>query len=192
MTGDDLPMRSRMQSRGSEIVLVAARELRLLLGLMLVLFVTSETWRFIGRLPLPRLLPLLAVVLGTSILVAVVGVRRVLSGLDPTTARRAATRVALEVVAFGGALLGGFTALGAGTMDVPLVAEWTGVPVSAVTSIGLGDAVVVTRALAQVAAFLAVLGALAFAVEAVLDPDTRATLLADLLDAPQEEVDLSP
>ena len=52
-------------------------------------------------------------------------------------------------------------------------------------------AVVATVGVA-VAAFLAVLGALAFAVEVVLDPDTRATLLADLLDAPQEEVDLSP
>ena len=192
MTSGDLPMRSRMQSRGSEIVLVAARELRLLLGLMLVLFVTSETWRYVGRLTLTRLVPLLAVVLGTSILVAVVGVRRVLSGLDPTTRRRAVTRVALEVVAFGGALLGIFTALGACTMDVTMVAEWTGVPVSEVTSIGLGDAVVVTRALAQVAAFLAALGALAFAVEAVLDPDTRATLLDDLLDAPREAADLSP
>ena len=192
MTSGDLPTRSRLRSRGSEVVLVAARELRLLLGLMLVLFVTSETWRYVGRLPLPRLLPLLAVVSGTALLVAVVGVRRVLSGLDRSTRRRAVTRVALEVIGFGGAVLGVFTVLGAVTMDVALVAEWTGVPVGSVPSIGLGDVVVVTRALAQVAAFLAVLGALAFAVEVVLDPDTRDTLLADLLDQPQEEADLSP
>jgi hypothetical protein len=77
-----------------------------------------------------------------------------------------------------------FTVLGAVTMDVLLVAEWTGVPAGEVASIGLGDVVVVTRALVQVAAFLAALGALAFAVEVVVDPGTRATLLGDLLDAP--------
>ncbi|MGY1672587.1 hypothetical protein [Geodermatophilus sp. SYSU D00710] len=45
-----------------------------------------------------------------------------------------------------------------------------------------GSALVLTRALVQVAAFLAALGALAFAVEVVVDPATRSPLVRDLVD----------
>ncbi|MGY1741056.1 MULTISPECIES: hypothetical protein [unclassified Blastococcus] len=183
--GERRPARSRLRSRGADVVLVTVRELRLLLGLLLVLFVTSETWRYIGRLALWRLVVLLTITVGGALLVAAIGLPRALPGwVDRRLRRRATARVSSEAIGFGAALCVGLVLLGATTMDRQLVSEWTGVPAAAVTSLGAGGPeVVVPRSLIQVAAFLAALGALAFAAEAVVDPATRDTLLRDLVDA---------
>ncbi|MGY1617417.1 hypothetical protein ACI797_11825 [Geodermatophilus sp. SYSU D00691] len=182
MTDPRSPTRpARLRTRGADVVLVTVRELRLLLGLLLVLFVTSETWRYVGRLGPARLLLVVTVVVGGALGVATVGLRRSLpTSLDRSTTRRSTARVATEVVGFGAALFAGFTAFGALTVDEQLVEEWTSAPADVLFGLH-GAPVVVTRALVQVAAFLGALGALAFSVEAVVDPAARQTLLHDLL-----------
>jgi hypothetical protein len=162
--------------------MVVVRELRLLLGLLVVLFMTSETWRYVGRLTGPRLAAVVVALLGASMLVVVVGLRRVYAdSLRREDVRRAVVRVAGEVVAFAAALLVGFGLVGVVTIDAGLVAEWTSGSSEVVVSLDLGQPpLVLTRPLLQVSAFLAALGALAFAVEAISDPDTRLTLLRDL------------
>ncbi|GAB3306556.1 hypothetical protein GCM10027451_13970 [Geodermatophilus aquaeductus] len=81
-------------------------------------------------------------------------------------ARRAAARVAAEVV----------------SVDAGLVAEWSGSRDGVLVSLGAADPpLVVTRQLLQVAAFLAALGGLSFAVEVIADAGTRETLVRDLV-----------
>lgn len=175
---------ARRASRGADVVLVAVRELRLLLGLLLILFITAETWRYIGRLAAPRLVLLVVVGFGAALLVVVIGLRRALGKtLGRVDLRRATTRVAGEVVAFGLIIFVAFVLVGVITVDAQLVAEWTGVEGGVLASLEVGrPPLVVTRGLLQVAALLASLGALVFAVEAVIDPGTRETLLRDLVE----------
>ncbi|WP_249998307.1 hypothetical protein [Actinoplanes sp. M2I2] len=174
-------MRSQLASRGADVVLVTVRELRLMLGLLLILFITSETWRYIGRLATFRLVVLEVATFVAALLVVVLGLRHTLG--PSAAAGRAVVRVAAEVVAFGAALFLTFVVVGVISVDAGLVAEWSGRPDGVLLSIGLGDpALVVSRQLLQVAAFLAALGALVFATEVIADAGTRHTLIHDLIE----------
>ena len=171
---------ARVASRGADVVLVTVREMRLLLGLLLVLFVTSETWRYIGRLSVPRFLLLLSITVIVALLVVVLGLRHMIRS---SAARAAITRVGGEVLAFGAALFLVFSLVGVISMDADLVAEWTGAPDAVLLSLGLGrPPMVLTAPLLQVAGFLASLGALAMAVEVVTDASTRRLLVGDLVE----------
>lgn len=178
--------RHLVRARGADVILVAVRELRLLMGVLLILFVTSETWRYVGRLTGPRLGLIMAVALSTTVLLAATGLQRALREvLGRGLARRAAVRLVGEAMTFGLAVTVGFVALGFVTVDRDLVAEWTGAPAAVWASAEIAALpLVLTRSLVQVAAFLGALGALVFAIEAVVDPATRQTLLRDLLEEP--------
>ena len=123
-----------------------------------------------------------AVAVGAAVLMTVVGLRRTVPASRRDLRRKATLRVVGEVIGFGLLLTLGFVVLGLGTVDRELAAEWTGAPAAVVWSAGFGEpTLVITRPLLQVAIFLGALGALAFALEAVIDPTTRKTLLRDLL-----------
>ena len=178
-TGRPRTGRSQFASRGADVVLVTVRELRLLLGLLLVLFVTSETWRYIGRLAALRLVLFVVVTLAAALLVVALGLRRT---IGPPAVRRATVRVAVEVVTFGATLFAVFTAVGIVSIDAGLVAEWSGSQDGVLVSFGVGSPpLALTRELLQVSAFLAALGALSFAVEVISDDGTRHTLVRDLV-----------
>lgn len=171
------------------MVLVAARELKVLLGLVFVLFLTAEVWRFIGRLDPVRLIVLVCGVIATAMLIPVAGLRRTL----PTTMgsgmlRRATTRVVGEVLAFGLTLGLSLVAFGFLTMDRALVAEWSGAPPGVLwTWSGGGWRLDLTPPLVQVGAFLGSISMVAFALEVLTDEQTRHTLVGDLID-PQARV----
>jgi hypothetical protein len=184
-------VRSRVAARGVDVVLVTVRELRLLLGLLLVLFVTSETWRYVGRLTTSRLVLFVLATLAGALLVVGLGVRRT---VGRSAVRRATVRVAVEVLAFTAALFAAFTVIGVLSVDAGLVAEWSGSPDGVLVTLGVGSPpLVLTAPLLQVSGFLAALGGLSFAVEVISDADTRATIVRDLVDpddgdpAPQQE-----
>lgn len=180
--------RAQALRRVAGALAVAIRELRLLFGLLLILFLTSEVWRYAGRLEVPRLaFVILSALVGAGIVIGV-GLR---GTLPPTVSRsigrRAALRVFTEVTTFGVLLCLLFSVLGFVTMDYSLVQEWSGegsmrvlldIPV-------LGQRLILTPPLLQVSACLGALGSLVFAFEAVLDTETRAALLSDLVDGPQ-------
>ena len=181
---DDVPgrrtVRSQVASGGADVVLVTVRELRLLLGLLLILFVTSETWRYVGQLPVVRVVLFTLATLGAAVLVVAAGLRRM---VPRPAVRHATVRVAAELVAFGAALFATFAVIGLVSVDAGLAAEWSGRQGGVLLSLGVGDPpLVLTRQLLQVAAFLASLGALVFAVEVIADAGTRRTLLRDLDD----------
>ena len=177
-TGRALTRRSQLAARGVDVVLVTVRELRLVLGLLLILFVTSETWRYIGRLTTPRLVLFVLTILCAALLVVGLGLRRTLAR---PAVRRATLRVAAEILTFGASLFATFTFMGVLTVDAELAAEWSGSPDGVLLSLGIGDPpLVVSRPLLQVAAFLAALGSLAFAAEVIADAGTRHELVGDL------------
>jgi hypothetical protein len=177
-------VRARFAARGVDVVLVTVRELRLLLGLLLVLFVTSETWRYVGRLPTVRLVLFVLATLAAALLVVGTGLRRT---LGPPAVRPATVRVAVEVVTFTASLFLIFTVVGVLSVDAGLAAEWSGSHDGVLVSLGIGSPpLVVTGQLLQVAAFLAALGGLSFAVEVVSDAGTRATLVRDLVEPAEE------
>lgn len=174
---------ARLASRGADVVLVTAREMRLLLGLLLVLFLTSETWRYIGRLSVPRFVLLVAITVIVALLVVGLGLRHTIGS---PAVKRAVGRVAGEVLAFGAALFLVFVAIGVLSVDADLVREWTGEPAAVLVSLGLGrPPMVLSAPLLQVGGFLASFGALAFAVEVVADASTRQLLVGDLVEPPE-------
>lgn len=81
---------------------MAVRELRLLLGLVFLLFLPAEVWRFVGRLDAARLITFSGAICAATVALTIAGLRRT---LPPTMARglvrRATTRVVGEVLAFG-------------------------------------------------------------------------------------------
>jgi hypothetical protein len=164
------------------------RELRLLLGLLLILFITAETWRYIGRLTTFRLVLFVAATVIAALLVIGLGLRQT---LGRSTVRRATARVGAEVVAFGAALFVIFVLVGVASVDAELVAEWSGSGEGVLVSLGIGTpALVLTQQLLKVSAFLAALGALVFAVEVIADASTRHTLIRDLVEpTPEAEPD---
>lgn len=166
------------------MVLVTVRELRLVLGLLLVLFVTSETWRWIGRLTAPRLVLFSLVALAAALTVVAVGLRRTVA--RPAVAR-ATVRVAAELITLGALLFGAFVTVGVLSVDAGVVADWSGTGDGVLLSLGVGDPpLVLTRPLLQVSAFLAALGALAFAIEVIVDEETRNSLLRDLVEPAEQ------
>jgi hypothetical protein len=183
------PSRLRAQAvrRVAGALAVAVRELRLLFGLLLILFVTSEVWRYAGRLEVPRLAFVLFSVLVGAGMVIGVGLHR---SLPPTVSRpiwrRAVLRVLTEVSTFGVLLCLLFSVLGFVTMDYSVVQEWSGAgPMQVLLDVSvLGQRLTLTPPLLQVSACLGALGSLVFAIEAVLDDETRAALLSDLIDGP--------
>lgn len=151
-----------------------------MLGLLLILFLTSETWRYVGRLTAPRLVLFVLATLAAALLIVGIGLRRT---LEPSAVRRATTRVTGEVIAFGALLFVTFAVVGIISVDAALVADWSGSQDGVLLSLGIGSPpLVVTRQLLQVTAFLAALGAFAFAVEVIADASTRHSLVRDLVE----------
>lgn len=183
-------MRRKLAARGADLILLTVRELRLLLGLLLILFVTSETWRYVGRLDTVRLLLLAFATVAAAALVVGLGLRRT---LDASIVGRAALRIGVAVVTFGAGLFLTLVVVGVVSVDADLAAEWSGGTADVLVSLSIGGPpLVVTRQLLQVAAFLSSLGALVLAVEVITDAGTRHTLIADLVvpadDDPAEEL----
>jgi hypothetical protein len=188
-----------------EALVLTARELRLVLTLLLVMFMTGEAWRYIGALTGPRLLVLIAgPVLATFALIGV-GLGRQLGPAETVRVRaaegepahtvvaprvahrrlvaRVRVRVWLETLLVSIAVAGLFGFLGLATVDTDLTREWSGqasVPVLQSITI-LGEELVVSATLLQVAGFLGALAALMFALEVLVDEQSRHELIDDLL-----------
>jgi hypothetical protein len=185
---------------------LTARELRLVLTLLLVMFMTGEAWRYVGALTGPRLLVLIAgPVLAAFALIGVglgrqlgpaetvrvpgaTGGARAHAVIAPRVAHRRLVarvrgRVWLETLLVSVAVAGLFGFLGLATVDADLTREWSGqasVPVQSMTI--LGEELVVSAALLQVAGFLGALAALMFALEVLVDEQSRHELIDDLLE----------
>jgi hypothetical protein len=141
--------RARRGAVVGEALVLTARELRLVLTLLLVMFMTGEVWRYVGTLAGPRLLVVVAgPVLSAFILIAVGLGRqlrpdetvRVHGTADGQPARavvaprvahrrlvaRARVRVWLETLSVSIAVAGLFGFLGVATVDAELTREWSG------------------------------------------------------------------
>jgi hypothetical protein len=196
-----------------EALVLTARELRLVLTLLLVMFMTGEVWRYAGTRTGPRLLLMIAgPVLAAFVLIWVglgrqlrpaetVRVPRAADGqathavMAPNVAhrrlvRRARGRVWLETVSVSLAVAALFTFLGVATVDAELTREWTGqASAEMFRFIKLqGEELVVSVALLQVAGFLGALSALVFAIEVLVDEQSRHELIDDLLDGYNQAV----
>jgi hypothetical protein len=191
-----------------EALLLTARELRLVLTLLLVMFMTGEAWRYVGALSRPRLVVLIAGPFLAAFGLIGVGLSRQLRAAetvlvpgtgagDPPRAvmapraayrrllARVRARVWLETLLVSTAVAGLFGFLGLATVDADLTREWSGQnSIQVLRSVTiLGEELVLSAALVQVAAFLGALAALSFAVEVVADEESRRELTDDLLDA---------
>jgi hypothetical protein len=97
---------------------------------------------------------------------------------------RARGRVWLETLSVSSAVAALFAFLGVATVDAELTGEWTGqasVEVLQVIRI-LGQEVVVSAAVLQVAGFLGALAALVSAIEVLVDEQSRYEIIDDLLE----------
>jgi hypothetical protein len=197
-------------SRGAiigEALVLTARELRLVLTLLLVMFMTGEVWRYVGTLAGPRLLVVIAGPALSAFTLIAVGLGRQLRAIatvrvpgaaagEPARAvvaprvahrrlvARARGRVWLETLSVSIAVAALFGLLGLATVDAELTREWSGHSVQVLQSIVIvGEEVVVSAALLQVAGFLGALAALVFAVEVLVDGQSRHELIDDLLES---------
>jgi hypothetical protein len=190
-----------------EALVLTARELRLVLTLLLVMFMTGEAWRYVGALTGPRLLVLIAGPVLAAFALIGVGLGRQLGPAEtvhvPGAAKgepaqaviapriahrrlvaRVRGRVWLETLLVSIAVAGLFGLLGVATVDADLTREWSGqasVPVLESITI-LGEELVVSATLLQVAGFLGALAALMFALEVLVDEQSRHELIDDLLE----------
>jgi hypothetical protein len=196
-------------SRGAlvgEALVLTARELRLVLTLLLVMFMTGEAWRYVGTLTGPRLLVVIAGPALSAFILIAVGLGRQLRPTEtvrvhgaapgqpartvvaPRAAHRrlvarARGRVWLETLSVSVAVAALFAFLGVTTVDTDLTREWTGqAPVEVFHLKILGEELVISVALLQVAGFLGATAALVFAVEVLVDEQSRYELIDDLLD----------
>lgn len=185
--------------------MLTARELRLVLTLLLVMFMTGEAWRYIGALTGPRLLVLIAGPVLAAFALIGVGLGRQLGPAETVRVRaaegepahtvvaprvahrrlvaRVRVRVWLETLLVSIAVAGLFGFLGLATVDTDLTRGWSGqasVPVLQSITI-LGEELVVSATLLQVAGFLGALAALMFALEVLVDEQSRHELIDDLL-----------
>jgi hypothetical protein len=192
---------------------LTARELRLVLTLLLVMFMTGEAWRYVGALTGPWLLVLIAGPVLAAFALIGVGLRRQLRPAEtvrvPSAAKgepapavvaprvayrrlvaRARGRVWLETLLVSTAVAGLFGLLGLATVDADLTREWSGqASVQVLQSITiLGEELVVSAALLQVAGFLGALAALMFALEVLVDEQSRHELIDDLLESYNQAV----
>jgi hypothetical protein len=191
-----------------EALVLTARELRLVLTLLLVMFMTGEAWRYVGALTGPRLVVLIAGPVLAAFALIGVGLGRQLRSAEtvrvpggaevvgaPRVAhrrlvRRARVRVWLETLSVSIAVAGLFGLLGLATVDADLTREWSGqasVPVLRSITI-LGEELVVSVTLLQVAGFLGALAALVFAIEVLVEEESRHELLDDLLEGYNQAV----
>jgi hypothetical protein len=202
------PPESRTPKRAvlGEALVLTARELRLVLTLLLVMFMTGEAWRYVGALTGPRLLVLIAGPVLAAFALIGVGLGRQLGPAEtvhvpgakgepahaviaPRIAHRRLVarvrgRVWLETLSVSIAVAGLFGLLGVATVDADLTREWSGqasVPVLESITI-LGEELVVSATLLQVAGFLGALAALMFALEVLVDEQSRHELIDDLLE----------
>jgi hypothetical protein len=192
---------------------LTARELRLVLTLLLVMFMTGEVWRYAGTRAGPRLLLMIAgPVLAAFVLIGV-GLGRQLrpaetvrvpgAGEDEATravvapraayrrlVRRVRGRVWLETLSVSLTVAALFTVLGVATVDAELTREWTGqASAEMLRLIKLrGEELVASAALLQVAGFLGALSALVFAIEVLVDEQSRHELIDDLLEGYNQAV----
>jgi hypothetical protein len=192
---------------------LTARELRLVLTLLLVMFMTGEVWRYVGTLAGPRLMVVIAGPALTAFTLIAVGLGRQLRATEtvrvsgahegeparavvaPRVAHRrlvarARGRVWLETLSVSIAVAALFAFLGVATVDADLTGEWSGQSsVEALQLIKiLGEEVVVSTALLQVAGFLGALAALVFAIEVLVDEQSRYELIDDLLEGYNQAV----
>jgi hypothetical protein len=192
---------------------LTARELRLVLTLLLVMFMTGEVWRYAGTRAGPRLVLMIAGPVLTAFALIAVGLRRQLRATEtvrvpgaaegePTRAvvaprvahrrlvGRATGRVWLETLSVSIAVAALFTFLGVATVDPELTREWTGqASVEVLQAIRLlGEELMVSAALLQVAGFLGALAALVFAIEVLVDEQSRHELIDDLLEGYNQAV----
>ena len=189
-----------------EALVLTARELRLVLTLLLVMFMTGEAWRYVGTLAGPRLLVVIGGPLLAAFVLIGVGLGRQLRPAEtvrvpgaadgqPTRAvvapraahrrlvARARGRVWLETLSVSIAVAALFAFLGVATVDAELTRDWTGqasVQVLQLIRI-LGEELVVSAALVQVAGFLGALAGLVFAVEVLVDEQSRYEVIDDLI-----------
>jgi hypothetical protein len=189
-----------------EALVLTARELRLVLTLLLVMFMTGEAWRYVGTLAGPRLVVVIGGPLLAAFVLIAVGLGRQLrpdetvrvpgahkgeparAVVAPQAAHRrlvarARGRVWLETLSVSIAVAALFGFLGVATVDAELTRDWTGqasVQVLQLIRI-LGEELVVSAALVQVAGFLGALAALVFAVEVLVDEQSRYEVIDDLL-----------
>jgi hypothetical protein len=189
-----------------EALVLTARELRLVLTLLLVMFMTGEAWRYVGTLAGPRLLVLIGGPILTAFVLIGVGLGRQLRPAEtvrvpgaaqgeparavvaPRVAHRrlvarARGRVWLETLSVSIVVAALFAFLGVTTVDADLTGEWSGqasVEVLQLIKI-LGEELVVSAALLQVAGFLGALAALVFAIEVLVDEQSRYEVIDDLL-----------
>jgi hypothetical protein len=191
-----------------EALVLTARELRLVLTLLLVMFMTGEAWRYVGALTGPRLLVLIAGPVLAAFALIGVGLRRQLRPAEtvrvpggaevvdaPRVAHRrlvtrARVRVWLATLSVSIAVAGLFAFLGVATVDAELTREWSGhasAPVLESIKI-LGEELVVSAALLQVAGFLGALAALMFAIEVLVEEESRHELIDDLLEGYNQAV----
>jgi hypothetical protein len=191
-----------------EALALTARELRLVLTLLLVMFMTGEAWRYIGALTGPRLVVLIAGPVLAAFALTGVGLGRQLRSAEtvrvpggyeivdaPRVAhrrlvRRARVRVWLETLLVSMAVAGLFGLLGLATVDADLTREWSGqaaVPVLHSSRL-LGEELVVSAALLQVAGFLGALAALMFSLEVLVEEESRHELIDDLLEGYNQAV----
>jgi hypothetical protein len=188
-----------------EALVLAVRELRLLLVLLLVLFITDETWRYIGNLAAPRLVLLIAGSVLAALALVAVGFRRQLrpaaivrltgsaqtarSVVAPRVAHRrlvarATGRVWLETLTLGIVVTGSFALLGITTVDAELTRDLSGQESGGVFRVVhvMGEELVASGALLKVAGFLGALAMVVFAIEALVDDEARHELLDDTLE----------
>jgi hypothetical protein len=177
------------------------------LTLLLVMFMTGEAWRYVGTRAGPRLVVLIAGPVLAAFALIGVGLGRQLrpaatvhvpsaAGGEPAHAvetprvahrrlvARARVRLWLETLSVGIAVAGLFGFVGLATVDAELTREWTGrASVEMLQSIRiLGEDLVVSEALLRVVGFLGALAALMFAIEVLVDEESRHELLDDLLE----------
>lgn len=196
-----------------EGLVLALRELRLLLVLLLVLFLTDETWRYVGMLAAPRLVFLIAGSVVAALVLIAVGLRRhlrsaatvrvpgavegepVRSVVAPRGAHRRLVarvtgRVWLEMLTLGIVVAGLFALLGITTVDAELTRDLAGedsVRLFGLTEI-LGEELVASAALLQVAGFLGALAAVVFAIEVLVDDEARHELIDDTVEDYSEAI----
>ena len=104
-------------------------------SLLLILFVTSETWRYVGQLDGVRVIPLALATCSAAVLVVGLGLRRT---LDPSIVRRATVRITVETIAFGALLFATLVVVGVVSVDADLVAEWSGSDAGVLVSLSIG------------------------------------------------------
>jgi hypothetical protein len=208
--GQARPPESRVRSGAvvAEALVLTARELRIVLTLLLVMFMTGEVWRYVGTLAGPRLLVVIAGPALAAFTLIAVGLGRQLRETEtvrvpgaaegepartvvaPRVAHRrlvvrARGRVWLETLSVSIAVAALFAFLGVTTVDAELTREWSGqASAGMLPLIGiLGQELVVSAALLQVAGFLGALAALVFAIEVLVDAQSRHELIDDLMES---------